>query len=546
MKLSSVISAVTLLSVIALSSTAFAASSTRLPSNKVAANCAVPNVASNGHTFYIDPVSGNDTGDGSQAHPWKTLQTVLNTKVSTQRYVAPYWNAAGAVVNAGKTTAFNASAPIHAGDTILLMNGAYGDVWVSAVNSDFITVKAAPGQLPVLTSLSVISSGKWVFSGLKIQHINNRSLSMSGKDPSNGNLVVITSNGAAGEKGGVVGPSTDIIFSGNVLSSADDTSSWSLNDWKQKSSNGIRINGAPLSTGLGASCVAITNNDISDVNFGIQDAGSNTLVDNNRINHFNNDAIRIEADSISVTNNVLTNAISYDQSPYAFVNMFASSPDGTTAYERKNLIVDSNTMIAQTDPSLKYASTIVAGVNSFTNDWSNLTFTNNIIIVPAKHAVTLFSVHGGTVSNNDVLDDGHPGGLQGLEFGSTGHDRIKGRPSDGVLTMSNNLARDIRTMAPSLAGHTMNVTNNVIQDRWTIDDSGLYPNIVAQRINNPGVYPGNNTIDPKLNSYFTKFDTVNRIYDLHMKQPVGSATATSLGVQGAVLNVVPTHSTYHF
>jgi hypothetical protein len=479
---------------------------------------------------------------------------VIATKISTQRYVAPYWNSDNTIANGGRTTPVNTSGPVQAGDTILLMSGNYGDISISSVNTDFITVKAAPGQFPVLTSLTVTSSAKWVFSGLKIQHLNNRSLTFVGNDPTAGNLVTLSSNGVGGKGGGAVGPVTDIVFTGNLLSSADDTSSWTLNQWKQGTSNAININGLPLPTtpggGSGGKCIAITHNDISDVNYGIQIGTSDTLVDSNRINHFDSDAIRIQSDNTTVTRNVITNASSFDGVAFTAVTMFSTSPDGNTAYERQNLVFDSNIVIDQTDPNLKYPAPVLGGMTMFTNDWDNVNFTNNIFIVSAKHDVTFFSVHGGICSNNTVLDDGSPGagagpGLQGLEFRPTGHDRLKGRPSDGVLIMTNNFAPNMRTMAPSLAGHTMTVENNVISRRWETDLSGLYPNIVSRRIDAPGVYPVNNTLDPAMSSYFTRVDTVNKVFDLHVKPSLGSAI-TKLGAQGPVLEVMPTHSAYHF
>ena len=62
------------------------------------------------------------------------------------------------------------------GDEILLMSGNYGDfrlcVYDTEIsNSAFVTVAAAPGQTPVLTSLLVCSTTMWAFNGLKVQSL---------------------------------------------------------------------------------------------------------------------------------------------------------------------------------------------------------------------------------------------------------------------------------------------------------------------------------------------------------------------------------------
>ena len=75
------------------------------------------------------------------------------------------------------------SPPVQPGDTIMLMSGDYGDIGLGdymqqIVNPNFVTIKAAPGQTPVFSTLYIRSTNKWVFSGITVQSLlatnNNR------------------------------------------------------------------------------------------------------------------------------------------------------------------------------------------------------------------------------------------------------------------------------------------------------------------------------------------------------------------------------------
>ena len=61
------------------------------------------------------------------------------------------------------------------------MSGNYGDLWLNVwnteiANSAFVTVAAAPGQTPVLTSLFLAGTNYWAFNGLKVQSLQRASI----------------------------------------------------------------------------------------------------------------------------------------------------------------------------------------------------------------------------------------------------------------------------------------------------------------------------------------------------------------------------------
>jgi hypothetical protein len=144
--------------------------------------CAVP-PSTFGHVWYFDPVHGKTAeagGKGSQAAPWNNLQALVRAETGYSfplLTTAPYRQVPVPGQPAVTKTGPNAG-PIQPGDEILLMSGNYGGVSVGGLpvevsNSAFVTVAAAPGQTPVLTSLFVGETNKWVFNGLKVQSLGS-------------------------------------------------------------------------------------------------------------------------------------------------------------------------------------------------------------------------------------------------------------------------------------------------------------------------------------------------------------------------------------
>ena len=117
--------------------------------------------------------------------------------------------------------------PIAPGDEILLMSGNYGNAWINIWNAEisnsaFVTVAAAPGQTPILTSLYVGGTNNWAFSELKVQSLVPATLG--------GRALVHVSDG------GATLPTANIVFESVTISSQDNVA------------DGRRLNG--LRTGV--------------------------------------------------------------------------------------------------------------------------------------------------------------------------------------------------------------------------------------------------------------------------------------------------------
>ena len=67
----------------------------------------------------------------------------------------------------------NNGATVQPGDTVYLMTGSHGDVSLNAANPDFITLAAAAGQTPILSSLKMEGASHWILSGLTVQALND-------------------------------------------------------------------------------------------------------------------------------------------------------------------------------------------------------------------------------------------------------------------------------------------------------------------------------------------------------------------------------------
>jgi hypothetical protein len=148
---------------------------------------------------------------------------------------APYLQSPGAGL-AWVTKTGAKAGPIAPGDEILLMSGNYGNFWASIwqaeiTNSAFVTIAAAPGQTPILTSLFVSGSNEWAFSGLKVQSLQPAALS--------GNALVEVADGRA------TFPTSNIVFENMTISSQDNVSASSEAQWVANARTGFFARSTP-------------------------------------------------------------------------------------------------------------------------------------------------------------------------------------------------------------------------------------------------------------------------------------------------------------
>jgi hypothetical protein len=505
--------------------------------------CAVPRSTPN-HVWYFDPVHGKtkaDGGNGSQASPWNNLKALVQaqpgysypllTSVPYRQVPVPGQPAVTKIgPNAG---------PIAPGDEILLMSGDYGDVGLSVLNaeisnSDFVTVAAAPAQTPILTSLFVAGTNKWVFNGLRVQSLQPAALS-------NNALVTI-------KDGGATLPTSDIVLENMIISSQDNVQAWSQAQWIAYGRNGFYA----LSSAGGANtkCVSLTGSHISNVRWGALLFANQLVFSNNQLDHFGDDGIDYAASNLAITkNNIHDNLDLGDGNhPDAMQGQIGVLAPGAAMNYFQNILIDSNLIVRQTDPGLSFPS-VLQGIDAFDSDWTNVTVSNNVVVTSACWGIDFSSIHDSLIVNNTVVGDGlmaTPGCTATVAVGDKTHEG----PSSSNTALRNNLTS--RLIVYNL-DNGVEADHNVIMSGDAEPLIAWYAGGAVQYLGDPGPYPNNNIIDPGgAASEFVNFNPARLTYNLMLKsvaQAIGAGTATgapALDILGAARTAPTTAGAYAF
>ena len=477
------------------------------------------------NVWYIDPVNGKTQaagGNGSQAHPWNSLEAVA-AAVTGYPYplltTAPYKRAE--VTNAA-TGAWAyvfgpgpAAGPIKPGDEILLMSGNYGNVGICQYdteisNSSFVTVAAAPGQTPVLTSLFVCSTGMWAFDGLKVQSLEAAATASS-------YLVAVKDQGASF-------PTSNIVFENMTISSQDDVSGWTQAQWVANGRNGFDAQSS--AGGVNTKCISMTGSHISNVRFGAGLAADFTLFSGNEIDHFGDDGIDYGASQLNITKNYIHDNLNIGDGnhPDAMQGVIGVLPAGVAVNNFEYILIDSNRVIRQTDPNLAFPGGL-QGIDAFNSNWTYLTVTNNVVITSACTGIGFSSVHGGLIANNTVVNDGLLAASSICSPGVGVGDKTAGGSSSGGVAVINNLANVITVYNLDfvVAAHNVGMATAGAVFAW-------YVNGVATYYGSPGTYGNANIIaagGPA--AEFVDFDPSTLTYNVTLKTgapAIGAGLAT--------------------
>jgi hypothetical protein len=422
----------------------------------IAGGCAAPSSPTEHHIFYVDPVRGSMSNDGSVSHPWKTLAEVVDSKN-------------GLLDSQGRVQ--NPSAPIKAGDVIQLMSGNHGSVQINgSVNKEFITIQAAQGQTPVLHSLRINGGSKWMFVGLKVQGAGDGTDSLRSGE----GLIDLR------------GPSDNIIFVGGSVSTADNTDSWTDTDWVNK----------PFKVGLRtfATCATVSGNHFFNLRDTLAVYGDHSLIADNKIDHFGNDAIDFIASNVTIRNNTITNGRHTPSEPL--------HPDGIQGWTQnglinKNVIIDRNTIINVGE------NNNLQGITIFDGKWDGVQILNNVVVTNTWHGITISGVVNGQIINNTV---------------------VAFDPAKHPTWISVNKAKD-GTPAQDIVVRNNITTRLIYQGDRIIVDHNIVAKMIATNVSEkpvyfskPGTYGEKNIIDPEIYDTLMKVDNVNGKYDLRPQQ----------------------------
>jgi hypothetical protein len=505
---------------------------------QVYSNCSAPS-ANPRHVWYIDPVNGKSPlagGNGSQAYPWNNLTGVIGGQWGTQGFSVPgytrpllssvpYYH----LINYAPVDVADqlGNPPVQPGDALYLMSGNYGDIALGnfnlpTTNSDFVTVQAAPvpGQVPVFTTLMIDRTNKWVFNGIKVQ-------SLYGTNNNTQALVTVTDQGASY-------PTTDIILENMLISSADSTAGWSQAQWVAQGRNGYYEFGS-AGSGTGepyTSCISFSGSHIQNVRFGVFLAGNNSLFTNNVIDHFGDDALDYAASNLAITHNTIHDNLNIGDNNHEDAMQGQNGPlaPGAALNYFSNILIDSNLVIRQTDPQLAFPQ-YLQGIDTFDEDWTNVTVTNNVIVTSACYGIYYASIHGSMIANNTVVDDGSnmaPGCIASVAVGGYTHEG----PASTNTIVRNNLASQIdvdNRFSGVEADHNVGICCRGPELSW-------YVNGVVQYYSAPGMYTNSNIIDSGgTNAEFVNFSPSTLTYTLMLKS---GAQAISAGIAGPPTDIL--------
>jgi len=326
--------------------------------------------------FYVDPVNGSPTGDGSASRPWRTIQEVFDAKlVESQRWdKVPCTPQSNLVVK-------NAGAPVRAGDTIRLRSGFHGDLLIDKYyNLGPITLAADEGHTPQLSSLHIRSGSHWTIRGLTISAEFSKTYQRH-------TLVHLESHSWGG-------PVHDIVVEHCMLWSVADASRWTAQDWDRLSCNGFQVDGIRMT---------IRDNRLLNVNFGISVGASNSLITGNLVENFAGDGLRGLGNYCTFEYNTVKNCYKVNANHDDGFQSWSTGPGGVGSGEVVGVVLWGNTIINYVDPNQPYRGTL-QGIGCFDGTYVDWVIENNVIITDHWHGITLLGARNCLVINNTVLD----------------------------------------------------------------------------------------------------------------------------------------------
>jgi hypothetical protein len=340
--------------------------------------------------FYVDPVNGSMTNDGSQAHPWSTMQAVIDAcKIHTQAYKTP-WSSTVPEQLLDKCP----GGVVQSGDTIYLMSGYQGDLGIYAmVNQSTITVTAYPGQTPTFRKISLLGASNWRFSGITV----NASL----EDLSTWTATAIFNI----ENHANLGPCDHITIDNSTIYTINDSSVWTtLAQWKDNAKLGIRTQGE---------YTIIDNVTVKNAAGGVAAQSANhSVIRNCNFDMMTGDIIGVgniypeASGDLLIEYNRLTNIIpAWEEYGLHPDMMQFSSYAGSSTYPMINVTIRGNYVNSLELYGIHplVANSNVQGINGFDGLCENFVIENNIIAVNSPHGTSWYGMKNSQIVNNTVI-----------------------------------------------------------------------------------------------------------------------------------------------
>ncbi|MEP2026209.1 MAG: putative Ig domain-containing protein [Reichenbachiella sp.] len=303
-----------------------------------------------GNTYYIDPVGGNNSNDGSQSSPWASIQ-------------------ANSIQN---------------GDLVYLMSGNYGNVYIgNMARTEDVIFRALSGHTPVFSKLTIDNSQHLVFDGIVI----DASTASLGKEE-----FMMTGNANT----------THITVKNSTLKSADDISTWTKNDWYANVASGADFRGGNIT---------FENTLITNVYHALSLRGDYSYVTNCTIDNFAGDAIRGLGSFSTYEYNTVRDCYIDDYSIQHDDGFQAYKLDGDLKIESVTLRY--NKFLLFEDPITQFVidneliGTLMQGIiitDGYGDGW---VVENNLVMNDQTHGITLYGARNCRIQNNTVVQHPH-------------------------------------------------------------------------------------------------------------------------------------------
>ena len=299
-------------------------------------------------TYYADPVNGDPQNPGTMELPWKTLAEV-----------------------------FSVHTVFDPGDTLYLLSGHHGDVTVTGLNEDYVTILPLEGHQPTMRRVNFNGASKWVLRGVEISPETAPSYSKS-------TLVSINSS------------SSWITVDSCLAYSVADASGWSASDWVNLTCNGASVTGNHN---------ILRNNHFLNVRHGIlvESEGTYNLIERNTVENFAADGMRGIGNYNTFEYNTVMNCYDVDDNHDDGFQSYSRGPSGVGTGTVYGIVLRGNTIINYVDPDQPFRGTL-QGVGCFDGMFEDWVVENNVVITDHWHGITLLGARNCKVINNTVVD----------------------------------------------------------------------------------------------------------------------------------------------
>lgn len=351
-----------------------------------------------GNFFYIDPIHGSDTGDGSRQKPWRTLEQVI-----TMGLIETYRPSVAYKPDSPLKT-INQGAPVKGGDTLILKSGYHGYIKTNAfLFKDWLHITAAANERPILAGMRLNGTIQKVhIKGLvflkdsyqpppESDTLHQQYWSAPLLNRNSKAIIQVSSSPFWGK-------SQDIIIEQNHIATTQKTETWTKRDWLDKAGDGIYLRGVEN--------VSISDNIIKNIRYGIGvDYQSNhSQVVNNTIQFFCGDGIDISSNDLLIEGNRITDCVKVDEHHDDGIQGWSRGKNGKSGMgSLKNVIIRENVIIGFMDQRNRFPGS-PQGLGFFDGFYDNFTVERNLIVTNTYHGIAFYGLRSSRIANNTVVD----------------------------------------------------------------------------------------------------------------------------------------------